>query len=188
VLSFFCPLNICAAQKSGIPESIKKMLPNDAKLIFQNFSVVGCGEGKLNVVLTFTEVQALLVISNSISKNVIQTSTNWKKYHPDFFTISDMQENVPDDVKRVLLFCLSWDESDKSRQLNTNDLLVKLKQDKPWNKLDKPIADKINDFSDELLKNLINVVLNADDIVDLQGKLEVNSMLRTIPFTWLIDE
>ena len=191
---FFIPLN-SVAKKIYLINPVGKDLPKDATVLWENRSLMNCGEKTTLSIYSSLDIQAILSISNIISPERVILETDWNAFSPNQVnsvkgTLNEKEIlNYPKDVQRILFYCLSWDESyqlkifDIPRDIIDNTL-AKVMEKKPWNELSKGAAERINSFSEATLREFVFLILRAEAFYSVRGGFNKNPTLRKIPFSW----
>jgi hypothetical protein len=165
------------------------------KITYVNRSIMSCGNSAQQDVYTSLDIQAILLISNAISKHHVPLTTDWNTFEPLALGISDRkgldERNRPDDERRILFLCFAWDEatrlnlfslSDQEIQMNLN----KIKKERPWKNLSFNTVQRMDRLSDAQLKKFIQIVLKADAFEEIRGGINKNPSLLYIPFMWRV--
>ena len=163
-------------------------------VLFSNQSILGCGgTNHLDVYSSF-DIKILLSISNAISSNNIIVETNWDNFHPPSFTSVNSNETqlnaLPNDIKRMLFLCLTWNESDRLKLFVIPDAALenvsqRLHSERPWKNLDAKVVKKADNLSDSTLKEFIYIVLRANVFESVRGDLLNNKSLWFVSWNWL---
>ncbi|MES2614455.1 MAG: hypothetical protein V4591_03470 [Bdellovibrionota bacterium] len=189
---FYCS-SICA-QTSMLDEN--DFNSNKYEEIFSNRSILGCGaDGRVDVYSSL-DIQALLSISNAVSAVSVSQHTNWENFTPPPFTSVNFSEArfkaLPDDVKRILFLCLTWNESERLKLFVIPDAALdniskRLHEERPWKNLDAKLVKKLDALSNETLKEFVYIVLRADVFESARGGLLENKSLWFISWNWLTE-
>ncbi len=159
--------------------------------IFQNRSILSCGQKHSGTVLTYLDVKALLVISNTFSQNAVQLTTDWQKLNTIKINLNKISSSVPQDILRVLFLCLNWEDTKLANLYNVaaEELIKhvkKIKKEKPWKIYPLEVQQQINRLSEAQLTELVHMVLRAERNKDAQGSLFENPSVKSIPYEWLL--
>lgn len=165
------------------------------RITYVNRSIMSCGNSTQQDVYTSLDVQAILLISNVISKHRVPLTTDWNTFEPLALGISDRkgldERNRPDDERRILFLCFAWDEASRLNLFPLSDeevqiALNKIKKERPWKNLSFNTVQRMDHLSDAQLKKFIQIVLKGDQFEKIRGGINKNPSLLYIPFMWRV--
>lgn len=191
----FCLLFFCfcfnSVQLHALVVNRTDQDPSDEEeLVFENRSIIKCGPSPHETILTLFDVRILLAISNVLLDTKVPLQTDWIGLDEPPIVSDKNLNDIPEDIARVVFLCLNWEDlkignlfaiSKKER----HDVLLKIKQEVPWNVYSKDVQEKMKHFSDQYLGKMIYIVLKAKYSQPIRGDLMTNPALKSIKFAWL---
>lgn len=190
LILYFCVCTKSVYSYAVIINPVDKEPPTAQELIFQNRSILKCGTFQDETVLTLLDVQTLLAISNLLYDK-IPITTDWNNFSAIKVNLYRLSDKIPQDVLRVLFLCLNWRDTKLTNLFATSDselqdYLIQVKQAQPWKIYSVETQKKINQLSDNDLKELIDMVIRAKLAQSVRGDLKSNQSLKSIRFAWLL--
>jgi hypothetical protein len=175
-----------------VPETLN--LEKDAAS-YKNKSIMSCGAPASQTVYTLTDVEIILSISNLISKQKVDLTTNWNEFVLPTVTTRPGQElnmqHWPADLQRIVFICFAWNESSrlglfKPSAENLQKFLKTVREQKPWSAFQSPSLNrKVERMSDDSLLLFIEMVVRTNLFTYSRGDLGKNQSLWYIPLHWL---
>ncbi|KAB8030793.1 hypothetical protein [Fluviispira multicolorata] len=182
------------AQTSIISNPVGEKIP-EHKIISINKSIMSCGDRSGLYIYSSLDIQAILSISNFLSDEKVKMTTDWHSFLPMKYNSSSSGLNdkdilnFPDDVKRILYICTTWNESFQLKLFQIpkaaiDNITSNVKKQKPWQDLNAEDAKQLNNFSEETIRDFVNVVLRSEVYRSIKGGFNKNPTLWSTPFTW----
>ena len=192
--NFFVLIGLLCISTSAFGEYINvkgKEPPIAKEHIFRNQSILSCGPRRKATVLTYVDVKALLVISNTFSQKKVPLTTNWQTLSTPRINLNKISSTIPKDIIRVLFLCLNWEDTQLGNLYNVPEEeldknVEKVKLEKPWRIYPKPLQEQISHLSNEQFAVLVHIVLRAEASEKAQGSLEDNTSVKSVVYSWLL--